>query len=238
MEVGVKTVLLGLNPKIISRNEKVEGPLRNLSWGRASSSHQIRHFAPLLGTRRSCKNLHAVFAVISGAKDVDVSSSQFEDFSVTTTSSTIEPGELQLSIEVSGAKTQTIFDEVFDKMVEEAQPIPGFRRVKGGKTPNVSFGSCYPAACCNQFVSIVAFVMLSFQQIPKDILLEVLGPSKVFKQVITKVINSAVAEYVEKVDLKVIRDLRVEQSFEDLETTFEAGEKFSFSAVLKLQEMN
>lgn len=39
----------------------------------------------------------------------------------------------QLSIEVSGAKTQTIFDEVFDKIVEEAQPIPGFRRVKGGK---------------------------------------------------------------------------------------------------------
>lgn len=39
----------------------------------------------------------------------------------------------QFSIEVSGAKTQTIFDEVFDKMVEEAQPIPGFRRVKGGE---------------------------------------------------------------------------------------------------------
>lgn len=38
----------------------------------------------------------------------------------------------QISIEVSGTKTQTIFDEVFDKMVAEAQPIPGFRRVKGG----------------------------------------------------------------------------------------------------------
>ena len=53
--------------------------------------------------------------------------------------------------------------------------------------------------CCNQFVNIVAFVIPAFQQIPKDILLEVLGPSKVFKQVIMKVINSAVAEYVEKV---------------------------------------
>ena len=38
----------------------------------------------------------------------------------------------QISIKVSGIKLKTIFDEVFDKMVAEAQPIPGFRRVKGG----------------------------------------------------------------------------------------------------------
>lgn len=36
--------------------------------------------------------------------------------------------------------------------------------------------------------------------------------------------------------LKVSNDLRVEQSFEDLETAFEAGEKFSFDVVLKLQK--
>jgi len=40
--------------------------------------------------------------------------------------------------------------------------------------------------------------------------------------------------------LKVSSDLRVEQSFEDLETTFEAafeaGEKFSFDVVLQLQK--
>jgi hypothetical protein len=36
-------------------------------------------------------------------------------------------------------------------------------------------------------------------QIPRDILLEVLGPSKVYKQVIMEVINSTIAEYVEKV---------------------------------------
>ncbi|CAL5345490.1 unnamed protein product [Camellia sinensis] len=35
-------------------------------------------------------------------------------------------------------------------------------------------------------------------QIPTEILLQVLGPSKVYKQVITKVINSTIAEYVEK----------------------------------------
>ncbi|KAI8028638.1 hypothetical protein LOK49_LG02G02236 [Camellia lanceoleosa] len=35
-------------------------------------------------------------------------------------------------------------------------------------------------------------------QIPTEILLQVLGPSKVYKQVITKVVNSTIAEYVEK----------------------------------------
>lgn len=63
-----------------------------------------------------------------------------------------------------------------------------------------------------------------------------LGPSNVFKQVIKEIINSTVAEYVEKESLKVSSDLRVEQSFEDLETTFEAGEKFSFDIVLQLQK--
>lgn len=37
-------------------------------------------------------------------------------------------------------------------------------------------------------------------------------------------------------DLKVSKDLRVEQSFEDLEELFEPDEKFSFDAVIKLQE--
>jgi len=35
--------------------------------------------------------------------------------------------------------------------------------------------------------------------------------------------------------LTVSKDLRVEQSFEDLETTFVEGEKFSFDVVLKLK---
>lgn len=38
--------------------------------------------------------------------------------------------------------------------------------------------------------------------------------------------------------LKVGKDLRVEQSLEDLEETFEPGEKFSFDAVIQLQGAN
>lgn len=40
----------------------------------------------------------------------------------------------QVAVEVSGTKTQEIYDEVFSKMVKDAQPIPGFRRAKGGKS--------------------------------------------------------------------------------------------------------
>ncbi|GKV29226.1 hypothetical protein SLEP1_g38170 [Rubroshorea leprosula] len=50
-----------------------------------------------------------------------------------------------------------------------------------------------------------------------------------------KVINSTIAEYVEKGGLEVSRDIRVEQSYEDLEEMFEPDEKLSFDAVLQLQ---
>ncbi|RYQ87039.1 hypothetical protein Ahy_B09g094524 isoform C [Arachis hypogaea] len=75
-----------------------------------------------------------------------------------------------------------------------------------------------------------------FRRIPKEILLEVLGPSRVYKEVIKKIINSTVAEYVEKEQLMVSTNLRVEQSFEDLKSTFEEGQQFSFDAVVQLQK--
>lgn len=44
----------------------------------------------------------------------------------------------QIRVEVSGAKTRAIFEDVFKKMVTAAQPIPGFRRVKGGNISEFS----------------------------------------------------------------------------------------------------
>ncbi|KAK3204301.1 hypothetical protein Dsin_018347 [Dipteronia sinensis] len=200
MAMAVKTVFLSINPKfqIINHKQIVDVSIPKISCRRPC-------FFPLT-TRRSHKYSTAAFAVLSAVEDVGVASSQFKDFLVTATG-TNDARELKASVEVSGAKTRAIFDDVFDKMVAAAQPIPGFRRVKGGKTPNI----------------------------PRDILLEVLGPSKVYKEVITEVINSTIAEYVEKEDLKVSTDLRVEQSFEELENMFEPNEKFSFDAVIKLQ---
>ncbi|GKV29227.1 hypothetical protein SLEP1_g38170 [Rubroshorea leprosula] len=82
------------------------------------------------GSREGHINHQPICAVLSGVADVGVSSSQFEDFSVTNNGT--NGGELKINVKVSGARTRAIFDDVFDKMVAEAQPIPGFRRVKGG----------------------------------------------------------------------------------------------------------
>ncbi|MCE3049785.1 hypothetical protein HAX54_045778 [Datura stramonium] len=75
------------------------------------------------------------YAVLLGVGDTEVSTSELEGFSVTTRGA-CGSNELKISVNVSGAKTQEIFDKVFAKMVEDAQPIPGFRRVKGGKSLN------------------------------------------------------------------------------------------------------
>ncbi|KAL0432900.1 UNVERIFIED_CONTAM: hypothetical protein Slati_2624300 [Sesamum latifolium] len=126
----------------------------------------------------------------------------------------------QITVEVSGFKTQEIYDEVFSKMVDDAQPIPGFRRVKGDVRECVmpyKFG----------------IHMNSVNSIPKDILLEILGPSKVYEQVIRKIINSAIAECVAKEGLTVSEDLQIGQSLEDLEASFEPGSNFKFDATVQ-----
>ncbi|KAL6293988.1 hypothetical protein ACE6H2_002130 [Prunus campanulata] len=167
MEIAVNGSLFsGLNPKIIRNNRRIRASIPSLTCRRTKSSHQITYSALALCRRESNKYSPAICAVLSGTEDIGVSSSQFEDVTVTvTTSGTSDAGELK---------------------------------------------------------------------IPRDILLEVLGPSKVYKQVIKKVINSAIAEYVEKEGLNVRKDLRVEQSFEDLEVAFEPGEDFSFDAIIHL----
>ncbi|CAI0544030.1 unnamed protein product [Linum tenue] len=194
--------------------------------------------------------LKHLFLLVS--EDVGVSSSRIGDFRVITTS-TDDSTVMKVNVEVSGTKTRAIFDDVFDRMVEAAQPIPGFRRVKGVITPPVFlelsvyfFCYCLSIAsneCLNFLACICCWANYvdhwgtagKTPNIPRDILLEILGASRVYKEVIKKVINSAMAEYVDKEGLKVGKDLRVEQSFEDLEEAFSPGEKFSFDAVLRLQ---
>ncbi|KAJ4903291.1 hypothetical protein Rs2_17242 [Raphanus sativus] len=160
---------------------------------------------PRFCTRATNKQFVAVCAAPS-----DVETSSKDESVLITKVETGNSNEVKVHVEVSGEKTQTVFNIVFDKMVAAAQPIPGFRRVKGGKTPDI----------------------------PREILLEILGYSKVYRQVIKKLINSAIDDYVKQEDLKVGKELSVEQSYEDLEETFEPGESFSFDATIKLQEVS
>ncbi|QCD95414.1 Trigger factor [Vigna unguiculata] len=184
MHAVSQTFILNLTPQVTRCKQRVDRyivPILNYGYFGLSWKLEV-------GARSILKRHFCFLNYISNCIDAEISSNQFEDFSVSV-AETDDTRELKISVEVSGNKTQRIFDDVFKRMVAAAQPIPGFRRVKGGKTPDI----------------------------PKNILLEVLGPSKVFKEVIKKIINSTVAEYVEKERLTVSTDLRVEQSFEDLE---------------------
>ncbi|WJZ88256.1 hypothetical protein VitviT2T_007575 [Vitis vinifera] len=257
MEIAVNPLSWGLNPKMIHHKQTV---LPNFFSIRPCCSLQMKYNTQAFRVRAIHKYCPAVCAVSSGVKDPGVSSSQFEDFSVTATS-TGNAKELKISVELSGVKTRTIFDNVFSKMVADAQPIPAFLlHVFFSSTSKfLTFFTCFlPLAS----LSLTNGWGLSGKtpDIPRDILLEVLGPSKVYMQVIKKVINSTVAEYVEKGNqtetqmdfnpdrvffvemlqegIKVSKDLRVEQSFEDLEDAFEPGEEFRFDAVVQLQEMD
>ncbi|KAK7334488.1 hypothetical protein VNO80_26245 [Phaseolus coccineus] len=214
MHAASQTFILNLTPQVTRCKLRVdENIVPILNYGHFGLSWKLKVGARNILKRQNIKCLPAV-GVLS---DAEISSNQFEDFSVSVVEKD-DTRELKISVEVYGNKTQRIFDDVFKRMVAAAQPIPGFRRVKGGGV-----------------FMLYDCIMFCAQQIPKDILLEVLGPSKVFKEVIKKIINSTVAEYVEKERLTVSKDLRVEQSFEDLETTFVEGEKFSFDVVLELK---
>ncbi|XVF84315.1 hypothetical protein PTKIN_Ptkin17bG0026900 [Pterospermum kingtungense] len=129
MEIAVKTLWLGLNPKIISYKQVENVLFPSLSCKRVCFPLQRRYRALKFHGRERQVCLHSTHAVSSDVEDDGVSS-QFEDFTVTTTSTT-ESRELKIRVEVSGTKTRAIFNDVFDKMVDAAQPIPGFRRVKG-----------------------------------------------------------------------------------------------------------
>ncbi|EMS68921.1 Trigger factor [Triticum urartu] len=114
--------------------------------------------------------------------------------------------QTQIRVTVSSKMTDSVFEKVLSKHIAAAQPLPGFRRLKGGKTPNV----------------------------PKEVALHLIGPSKVTKAAIKKIINRAVAEYVEKENLDASKNLKVLQSYEELEATFEPGKEFCFDAAVHL----
>ncbi|KAK8946600.1 hypothetical protein KSP39_PZI006639 [Platanthera zijinensis] len=183
----------GRDSEIIGENIKVDFP-RVLSLQRKVLAVFMKNESQ--GTIKSMQNCEV------GAQNVNLSTKKFKDFIVSTSVGTNQG--VKVTVDVSGARTQEIFDDVFAKLVEAAQPIPGFRRVKGGKTLDI----------------------------PKDVLLHILGPSKVNKETILSVINTTVAEFVEKEGLDVSGDLRVEQSYADIEAAFVPGKEFSFEAII------
>ncbi|XP_073000213.1 uncharacterized protein [Typha latifolia] len=204
MEVAVKTNFV--TPQLTGQNCRLQFRARVIFSRRVWSSVHIVN-ASEQNSRRSSHNIGAIQteSSIQNLENPDASIPCFNDFTVA--ANVVEDKEIKIRVDVSGAKTQAIFDDAFSKLVAAAQPIPGFRRVKGGKTPDI----------------------------PKDVLLHIIGPSKVYKQSIKRIINYTVAEYVEKQSVKVGKNLKVEQNYEELEAAFQPGKDFSFDAILQLQ---
>ncbi|XP_047047808.1 trigger factor-like [Lolium rigidum] len=152
-----------------------------------------------------CRALQAV-APVQCTENPTEAPAVFTDFHVSVLTEEDGAIKTQIRVTVSSKMTDSIFEKVFSKHVAAAQPLPGFRRMKGGKTPDV----------------------------PKEVALHLIGPSKVKKAAIKKIINHAVAEYVEKEKLDTSKNLKVLQSYEELEAAFEPGKEFCFDAAVHL----
>ncbi|BAT08955.1 uncharacterized protein [Oryza sativa Japonica Group] len=155
-------------------------------------------------TRKACSVLGAV-SPIQCTETSTESLVSFKDFLVSV--QTEEDGLIKLRVTVADTMTESIFEKVFSKNVAAAQPLPGFRRMKGGKT----------------------------RDIPKEIALHLIGPSKVKKETIKNIISLTIAEYVQKEDLDASKNLKVLQTYEELEAAFEPGKEFCFDATFHLQ---
>lgn len=119
-----------------------------------------------------------------------------------------EDRKIHVRVNVSGEDTERTFDDILTKLAKEVGPVPGFRRQKGGKTGIV----------------------------PKFVLLKMLGRSTVRNFVIQELVSSTLADYSAQENLNVKEELNTKESAEELDAVFEPGKKFSFSAVIELEE--
>uniref|UniRef100_A0A0E0B5B5 peptidylprolyl isomerase n=1 Tax=Oryza glumipatula TaxID=40148 RepID=A0A0E0B5B5_9ORYZ len=194
--------LLAKNPKMINHRYASEMQLQHrLS---PACSVMFNKQCPYRITRKACSVLGAV-SPIQCTETSTESLVSFKDFLVSV--QTEEDGLIKLRVTVADTVTEYIFEKVFSKNVAAAQPLPGFRRMKGGKT----------------------------RDIPKEIALHLIGPSKVKKETIKNIISLTIAEYVQKEDLDASKNLKVLQTYEELETAFEPGKEFCFDATFHLQ---
>ncbi|KAF3789912.1 Trigger factor [Nymphaea thermarum] len=116
--------------------------------------------------------------------------------------------KIHVRIDLTGESTQKVYDDVLTNLARTAPPIPGFRRMKGGKTSNV----------------------------PKNFLLRILGEDRVTKFTIQEIVSAATADYVKKENLNVKNSFSTTQSAEELAASFKPGQEFGFNASIELEK--
>ncbi|CAN4100850.1 unnamed protein product [Withania somnifera] len=135
-----------------------------------------------------------------------------EEFLIKNSKITVESedGEkIQVRVDVNEEDTRIVFEKVLTKLAKSEQPIPGFRREKGGKTSRV----------------------------PREFLPAILGEERVTNSTIREIINSTLADYVKKKNL-IVKDnnISITQTEDELSSSFAPGTKFGFNAILELEK--
>ncbi|KAH7297060.1 hypothetical protein KP509_26G051300 [Ceratopteris richardii] len=152
------------------------------------------------------RKMPVAFAKASSGEMERSVSIRFED-EATITSEPYGEMQLKVSVSVTAVGTRNAFDYVLENLRKSAPPVQGFRRAKGGKSV-----------------------------IPKDVLYQMLGPSRVDGFVVEEIVSSAVLEYVEKESFKVKKNFQTVQSNKELAAMFKAGKDFVFEAILDLED--
>eukprot|EP00250_Pteridium_aquilinum_P003280 c13604_g1_i1 orf=691-1377(-) len=131
---------------------------------------------------------------------------RFED-EANITSELLEEQQLKVSVNLTSNGTQKAFDYVLENLRRSAPPVEGFRKAKGGRSV-----------------------------IPRNILYQMLGPSRVDSFVVEEIVSSSVLDYVEKEGFRVKKEFKTLQSNKELAALFKAGKEFAFDAILSLED--
>ncbi|XP_072966071.1 uncharacterized protein [Typha angustifolia] len=164
-----------------------------------------------LYSARDFRHLSApTFAVRSGL-EASITDKKKNDLLLENVSIVIESRDdekIHVRVDLTAEETQKAFDDVLTNLARTAPPIPGFRKMKGGKTSNV----------------------------PKSFLLQMLGKDRVTKFLIQEIVSTTIGDFVKKENLKVNTQFKTTQSLEELESAFIAGSEFGFNATMDIEK--
>lgn len=171
----------------------VEGPSRRL----------------LVTCRRNFRHSPWPISAVSSGLEATISDQKKKEITLDNAKIVVESrddNKINVRVDLTGEETQKAFDEVLTNLARTAPPIPGFRKMKGGKTSNV----------------------------PKSFLLQMLGKDRVTKFLIQEIVSATIGDYVKKEDLTVKSQFQTVQTAEELESAFTPGSEFGFNATVEI----
>ncbi|XP_026422222.1 uncharacterized protein LOC113318290 [Papaver somniferum] len=118
--------------------------------------------------------------------------------------------KIQVRVDLTGIETLKIHDVVIANLAKSAPPVPGFRKMKGGKTSNI----------------------------PKSFILRALGEDRVTKFTVQEIVSATMTEFVKTENLTVNNTFKTIQSAAELKATFKPGKEFGFNATLDIEKEN